>query len=114
LIRMARTRPYSSGLGGYGGGVRRCLYTDLVNAAHDDLHGLVDRLTPDQVDTVRAIVREFVADAPGRPDNAKDGVTANAAGRRRLSFAGLLRSGKSDLAARSEEILSGELGRRSG
>jgi hypothetical protein len=86
----------------------------VVNSAHDDLHGLVDRLPPDQVDAVRAIVRQLVADEPDMSKNAKDGVEKNAGARRRLSFAGRLRSGKGDLAARSEEILSGELGRRPG
>jgi hypothetical protein len=88
-----------------------------VNSAHDDLHGLVDRLSSDQVAAVRAIVAQLVVeagDAPDRSNNVKDGVEKNAAGRRRLSFAGRLRSGKGDLAARSEEILSGELRRRPG
>lgn len=76
-----------------------------------ELHELVDRLSPAQVDAVREIVRHLVT--PGwiaEPVGGRD-VAAPGQPARRLSFAGALRSGKGDLAARSEEIIRAELGR---
>lgn len=72
-------------------------------APYLDLHELVDRLTPEQADALRALVRHLVG--------AGEGETPAGGGRvRRLSFAGTLQTGKDDLAARSEEIIRAELG----
>lgn len=71
-----------------------------------DLHELVDRLTPEQADAVRGVVRHLVqvsADAPVSEPETVGWV-------RRLSFAGALRTGKGDLAARSEDIIRAEVG----
>jgi len=87
-----------------------------MTAAHDDLHGLVDRLTPEQADAVRAVVLQLVvrSQAPPGDSNGDDaGTDLEGTRRRRLSFAGLLHSGQGDLAARSEDILRAELGRHS-
>jgi len=65
----------------------------------DELRHLVDQLTEAEVGSVLALVRDHVEDQ-------------NAQQRRRLSFAGLLHA-EPDLAARSEEILRAEFGRRS-
>jgi len=65
----------------------------------DELHHLVDELPEAQVEPVLALVRDHVGDK--HPER-----------RRRLSFAGLLHA-EPDLAARSEEILRAEFGRRS-
>jgi hypothetical protein len=81
-----------------------------VYAGYADLHELVDRLSPAQADAVREVVRQLVA--PGRAGPAGDrGDAAPGEPARRLSFAGALRSGRGDLAARSEEIIRAELGR---
>lgn len=68
-----------------------------MSATRDELHHLVDQLPDAQVEPVLALVRDHVG------DNQR---------RRRLSFAGLLHA-EPDLAARSEEILRAEFGRRS-
>lgn len=73
------------------------------------LHELVDRLTPEQADAVREVVQHLVAAPVGRVDVPSAKV--DAAGRvRRLSFAGTLRTGRGDLAARSEDIIRAEFG----
>jgi hypothetical protein len=74
-----------------------------------DLHELVDRLTPEQADAVRGVVQHLVAVPAGRADTPVSEVDT---GRRvrRLSFAGALRTGKGDLAARSEDIIRAEFG----
>jgi hypothetical protein len=85
-----------------------------MTAAYEDLHHLVDRLTPDQAAAVRAVVLQLVVTPPA------DSIAVQAADEagdegghpvRRLSFAGLLHSGTGDLAARSEDILRDEFGR---
>lgn len=74
-----------------------------MTAAHDydDLHRLVDRLTPDQAHALRAVALQLVV-----TDTAQRDQTAEPVGerRRRLSFAGLMHA-EPDLAARSEELL---------
>jgi hypothetical protein len=80
-----------------------------VATTYADLHELVDRLTPEQADAVRGVVQHLVA----APANNVDAPVAkvDAQGRvRRLAFAGALRSGKGDLAARSEDIIRAEFG----
>jgi hypothetical protein len=74
-----------------------------VSTTYSDLHELVDRLTPDQAAALRAVARQLVT-APGPSSGIESGRV------RRLSFAGTLRSGKGDLAARSEDIIRAELG----
>ncbi|MQA24005.1 MAG: hypothetical protein GEU94_00735 [Micromonosporaceae bacterium] len=65
--------------------------------AHDDLHQLVDQLTPRQADAVRAVVLQLVKN-PSEQDSDRP------PGRRRtLSFAGIM-DAEPDLAERSEEM----------
>ncbi|MFQ6330997.1 hypothetical protein ACLMAL_33365 [Nocardia sp. CWNU-33] len=81
-----------------------------MTAAHDydDLHSLVDRLTPDQARALRAVALQLVV-----VDSAESGAASKPTGerRRRLSFAGLMHA-EPDLAARSEEFLREERGRQ--
>jgi hypothetical protein len=81
-----------------------------MTAAHDydDLHSLVDRLTPDQAHALRAVALQLVV-----ADSAERGSASEPIGerRRRLSFAGLMHA-EPDLAARSEEIFREERGRQ--
>ena len=91
-------------------------YQMTVATTHADLHELVDHLTPEQADAVRGVVLHLVQateserrEAPGARQGDDDIVDAE--GRvRRLSFAGALRTGKGNLAARSEDIIRAELG----
>lgn len=77
--------------------------------SYADLHELVDRLTPEQANAVRGVVQHLVAVPVGHADAPVARVDAE--GRvRRLSFAGTLRTGKGDLAARSEDIIRAEFG----
>jgi hypothetical protein len=76
-------------------------------APHSDLHELVDRLTPEQAEALRALVRHLVG--AGEKESPA-GESSGGRRVRRLSFAGTLQSGRDDLAARSEEIIRAELG----
>jgi hypothetical protein len=78
-----------------------------MTAPHPDLHELVDRLTPEQADALRALVRHLVVAGESESAASESGDEGRV---RRLSFAGALRTGKGDLAARSEEIIRAELG----
>ena len=85
---------------------------------HADLHELVDHLTPEQADAVRVVVLHLVRatgeserkEAPPVERARRHADVVDVEGRvRRLSFAGALRTGKGDLAARSEDIIRAEL-----
>jgi hypothetical protein len=81
-----------------------------VTAAHDydDLHRLVDRLTPGQARALRAVALVLVE---SRSDETEAlAPTVSAGRRRRLSFAGIM-DAEPDLAERSEDILRAEFGR---
>lgn len=83
-----------------------------MTAAHeyDDLHRLVDRLTPGQARALRAVALELVDSGISEPDVT--GSNGSERGRRRrLSFVGLMEA-EPDLAERSEDILRAELGHR--
>ena len=72
---------------------------------YNELHRLVDRLTPDQVRALRAVALELVRDEPlAAADRSADDQPI-----RRLSFVGAGHGGP-DLAERSQEILRVELG----
>ncbi len=82
-----------------------------VTAAHDydDLHHLVDRLSPHQADRLRVLVAsdpELASaaqpEAPGQGEQA---------GQRRLSVVGIWESGRGDLSERHDEIIRGRLKR---
>ncbi|GAA3523838.1 hypothetical protein FHR32_003731 [Streptosporangium album] len=79
-----------------------------MSAAHEeyeDLHRLVDRLTPDQARAVRAVVLQLV------PAEEHQGTPLLEDGRyRRFPFAKTMHA-EHDLAARSEDIIRNELGR---
>lgn len=80
-----------------------------MTAAYDyeDLHRLVDRLTPDQARALQAVALQLVVtDAPER-EAAAEPVDKR---RRHLSFAGVMHA-ESDLAERSEDLLREERGR---
>lgn len=83
-----------------------------MTAAHeyDDLHRLVDRLTPGQARALRAVALELVDGGAGELD-AAGSHGAGRGRRRRLSFVGLMEA-EPDLGERSEEILRAELGHR--
>jgi hypothetical protein len=82
-------------------------YTWPVTAAHDyeELHSLVDQLTPIQAQALRAVTLQLLV---SRPQDA----AAPLARRRTLSFAGIM-DAEPDLAERFEDILRAELGRHS-
>lgn len=81
-----------------------------MTAAYDyeDLHRLVDRLTPDQAHALRAVALQLVV-----TDSPESMTTTEPVGerRRRLSFAGLMHA-EHDLATRSEEVLRKEYGKQ--
>jgi hypothetical protein len=82
-----------------------------MTAAHDydDLHHLVDRLSPRQAGRLRVLVTsdpEFAAAAQPGPEGAGD-----AAGHKRLSVIGMWDSGRGDLSERHDEIIRGRLKR---
>jgi hypothetical protein len=87
-------------------GARSGRYHTGVQVGYAELHELVDRLSPAQAAAVLEVVRHVVA--ANRAGEQSAGPVEPV---RRLSFAGALRSGKGDLAARSEEIIRAELGR---
>jgi hypothetical protein len=79
-----------------------------MTAAHDyeDLHALVDRLSPDQARDLRAVALRLV-----EANESLDQPDTDQSGRRRLSFIGTMNSGVGDLAERHEEILREGLNR---
>lgn len=81
-----------------------------MTAAHDydDLHRLVDRLTPDQARALRAVAIQLVVTEAAEPDTAAEPVVER---RRHLSFAGVM-DAEPDLAARSEDLLREERGKQ--
>jgi len=88
-----------------GAGNRRLL---AVTAAHDydDLHHLVDRLSPRQAERLRVLV----ASDPELASAAQPG-EGEQAGQRRLSVVGIWESGRGDLSERHDEIIRGRLKR---
>ncbi|WP_433661813.1 hypothetical protein ACQPW1_06370 [Nocardia sp. CA-128927] len=82
-----------------------------MTAAYDyeDLHRLVDRLTPDQAHALRAVALQLVVTTP-EPDTATEPAGERC---RHLSFAGTMQA-EPDLAARSEEMLREERGKQPG
>jgi hypothetical protein len=74
---------------------------------YEELHRLVDRLPLERVRALRAVALYLVEGDSG--DRTETGPDRDR--RRRLSFAGIM-DAEPDLAARSEEILREELGRR--
>ncbi len=82
-----------------------------VTAAHDydDLHHLVDRLSPRQAERLRVMVAadpEFASAA--QPEVPEEGEQEE---KRRLSVVGIWESGHGDLAERHDEIIRGRLKR---
>jgi len=82
-----------------------------VTAAHDydDLHHLVDRLSPRQAERLRLLV----ASDPELASAAQPGAEGEGeqTGRRRLSVIGIWESGRGDLSERHDEIIRGRLKR---
>jgi hypothetical protein len=81
-----------------------------MTAAHsyDDLHRLVDRLTPDQARALRAVALQLVVTEPAETEPSTE---PGGDRRSRLSFAGLMHA-EPDLAARTEELLREERGKQ--
>ncbi|MBA3490379.1 MAG: hypothetical protein H0T78_12730 [Longispora sp.] len=81
-----------------------------MTAAHsyDDLHHLVDRLTPQQAEAVRGVILQLVKTPP---ESESDQVAEKPQPIRQLSFAGLLHSGQGDLGRNAKEIIREDLGR---
>jgi len=82
-----------------------------MTAAHDydDLHHLVDRLSPRQAERLRVLVTSDPELAPAAQPEAED--ADEAAEHRRLSVIGMWDSGRSDLSERHDEIIRGRLQR---
>ncbi|MEV0613908.1 hypothetical protein AB0I81_11350 [Nonomuraea sp. NPDC050404] len=75
---------------------------------YEDLHRLVDRLTPDQARAVRAVVLRLVpSQLPDKAPPLEDGCV------RRFPFAKTMHA-EHDLAARSEDIIRNEPGGNTG
>jgi hypothetical protein len=72
-----------------------------MGATYPDLHEMLDRLTVDQAEAIRPVLREFTRSSSDTPHSAE----ATNGIERRLSFIGLIPDGPSDLAERSEEII---------
>ncbi|MFI0423872.1 hypothetical protein C1I98_09000 [Spongiactinospora gelatinilytica] len=70
----------------------------VAHEEYDDLHRLVDRLTPDQARQVHAVVLKLVQNEP------ETAAPRAGAPHRRFSFAGII-SDEPDTARRSEEII---------
>jgi len=69
-----------------------------MHGSYTDLHDMLDRLTPEQAEAIRGVLRQLVVThgvARGEVSDAE----------RRLSFIGLIPDGPSDLAERAEEII---------
>ncbi|MEU1549334.1 hypothetical protein [Nocardia sp. NPDC005745] len=75
---------------------------------YEDLHRLVDRLTPDQAHALRAVALQLVVTDTAERNSA---IEPPGERRRRLSFAGMMHA-EPDLAARSEDLLREERGRQ--
>jgi hypothetical protein len=88
-------RPPSSSATAERGGLLSTL-DDMTT--RESLHRLVDDLSDDQAAAALALLESQLADEP-QPDALPE-------------FFGMLHSGKGDLAARSDEILRAEFGRR--
>ncbi|MFI6775680.1 hypothetical protein [Nocardia sp. NPDC050412] len=72
--------------------------------AYEDLHRLVDRLTPDQAQALQAVALQLVVtDTLGETRSP----SPRAERRRHLSFAGMMHA-EPDLAGKSEELLREE------
>jgi hypothetical protein len=82
-----------------------------VTAAHeyDDLHHLVDRLSPRQAERLRVLVASDPELASAAQSEAPGG--GDQAARRRLSVVGIWESGRSDLSERHDVIIRGRLKR---
>lgn len=81
-----------------------------VTAAHDydDLHHLVDRLSPGQAERLRVLVASDPELAPAaQPETPGEGEQA----RGRLSVVGIWESGRGDLSERHDEIIRRRLKR---
>lgn len=81
-----------------------------MTAAHDydDLHHLVDRLSPRQADRLRVLVTSDPELAPAAQPGAEG---TGEAGHKRLSVIGMWDSGRGDLSERHDEIIRGRLKR---
>ncbi|GDY32096.1 hypothetical protein [Gandjariella thermophila] len=73
---------------------------------YEELHRLVDRLTPDQARALRAVALELVK---SHPSDDEAGTASPSARRRRLPFARIMHA-EPGLAERSEDILRTEFG----
>ncbi len=83
-----------------------------MQMTYAELHELVDHLTPEQASAVRDVVRHLVSSVPvGEAATEDQGRAVAEQPVRRLSFGGMLHSGRGDLTVRSEEIIRAELGR---
>jgi len=83
-----------------------------VTAAHhyDDLHHLVDRLSPLQAERLRVLVASDPELASAAQPEAKGDGEGEQAGQR-LSVIGIWESGRGDLSERHDEIIRGRLKR---
>ena len=84
-----------------------------MTAAHDydDLHHLVDRLSPRQAERLRVLVAADPERASAAQPEAEGQGEDEQAGQRRLSVVGIWESGRGDLSERHDEIIRGRLKR---
>ena len=84
-----------------------------MTAAHDydDLHHLVDRLSPRQAARLRVLVASDPELAPATQPGDKGKGEGEQAGQRRLSVIGIWESGRGDLSERHDEVIRGRLKR---
>ena len=87
-----------------------CVVTAAHDYDYDDLHRLVDRLTPGQARALRAVALVLVESQSEEETETVAPAGVSAGRRRHLSFAGIM-DAEPDLAERSEDILRAELGR---
>ncbi|MGH3273177.1 MAG: hypothetical protein ACRDNZ_02485 [Streptosporangiaceae bacterium] len=78
-----------------------------MTAAHDydDLHHLVDRLSPPQAERLRLLVASDPELAPPAHPEAE----GEQAGQRRLSVIGIWESGRDDLSESHDQVIRGRL-----
>lgn len=81
-----------------------------MTAAHDydDLHHLVDRLSPRQAERLRVLVASDPDLAPATHPEAEGGQSQE----QHLSVIGVWDSGRGDLSERHDEVIRGRLKRR--
>jgi hypothetical protein len=108
----ARLNQTKTGAIPYNARYRVVRYSGYMTAAQypDDLHRLVDRLSPIQAGAVRAVVLQLVGGGEADDDRSSHQSMLADEPVRTFSFAGMMQA-EPDLAERSEDILRAEFGK---